>query len=89
MRWVDLNLKCMLGFHDYQPVDGLWWRNNTSEYSTMLTSIYVIRLYECSRCKKIKENIIEDYPRLSYNLSSVETYLENNSIYHISKFYAE
>lgn len=82
-----MNIKCMLGFHDYQPVDGLWRRNHAC--GNILISICVVKLYECSRCKKIKENIIDEYPKLSYNMSSVETYLENNSIYHISKFYAE
>ena len=84
-----LNLKCFFGFHDYQPVDGLWWKNHTTEYSGILLGIYVVKLYKCSRCKKIREEIIEEYPSLPYDMSNVETYLENNSIYHISKFYAK
>jgi len=84
-----LNLKCFFGFHDYQPVDGLYWKYNTVEFSGIMLGIQVVKLYTCTSCKKIKEMIIEEYSHSQFDVTEVKNYLECHGIRHIIKFYAD
>ena len=87
-----MNLKCFFGFHDYQPVHGLWWKHMLMTY-TMFTpnvrGIYTIKLYKCSKCGKIREKIIETYSDNKFNLNDVRDNLIHSDIRHVNSYYAD
>lgn len=82
-----MNLKCFFGFHDYHPVNGLYWKYNTTELSGIMLGIQIVKLYTCTSCEKIKERIIEEYSHSQFDIAEVRSYLEGYGIQHITKFY--
>ena len=84
-----MNFKCFFGFHDYQPVDGLWWKYHTTEFSGITLGIQVIKLYECTNCKKTKEKVIEEYSYSLFDIEDVRKYLEIHGFHSILSYYAD
>ncbi len=81
-----MNLKCFFGFHNYKSVNGLWWKNHTTISGSML-GINVIKLYQCTKCKKVQEKIIETYSMPEYDMNNVKNYIENAGINPILTYY--
>lgn len=84
-----MNFKCLFGFHDYQPVDGLWWRCRYIDYDILppsLIGIEVIKIFKCSKCNKVYEKCIEYYSKVDFNICEFAKTLENKGIYHISNY---
>lgn len=87
----------MLGFHDYKPVNGLYWEYRYIDYEILtpeLAGVNTLKLYECSRCGKVKSKIIEIYSKpshctIGFNINQVIDLLESEGIKHINKFYAK
>lgn len=87
-----MNLSCLLDFHDYQPVKGIWWKYRYKDYKYYppdLMGVDMIKIFKCSKCNKIHEKCLEYYSKDNFNTNTIVEYLENQGIYHISKFYAE
>ena len=82
-----MNLKCFFGFHDYQPVDGLYWKYYTSEFRTFVKGINVVKLYRCTKCNKITEHVIESYPKDTFDLNTVRDQLPKLGVRHIFIYY--
>ena len=93
---IILNLKCFFGFHEYQPVDGLWWEYRYTTYTYYppdLVGINVLKLYKCKNCDEMYKEYIEYYSKsqgytYGFNLNRVIDDLELKGIQHITKFYA-
>lgn len=84
----------MLGFHNYKPVDGLYWEYSYQEYTKLLEGVNTIKLYKCSRCGKVHAEVIEFYTKpevfsLGFNVDKVVKVLEARGIKHINEFYAK
>lgn len=92
-----MNLKCMLGFHDYKPVDGLYWEynyHNKGIFDSELVGVNTLKLFECSRCGKLKSKVIELYTApspfgIGFDLKQVVDCLESEGIKHINEFYVK
>lgn len=95
MRWVDLNLKCMLGFHDYKLVDGLYWEYKyINYYHPELMGVNTLKLFECRRCGKIEPKVVELYTKpgqfcIGFDINKVVDMLESEGIKHINEFYVK
>lgn len=81
-----MNLKCFFGFHEYQPVDGLYWKYDTT-LCTFVRGINVVKLYKCTKCSKIIEHVIESYPKGTFDLNTVRDQLPKLGVRHIFIYY--
>ena len=87
----------MLGFHDYKPVGGLYWEYNYRKYELFdpeLMGVNTLKLFECSRCGKIKSKVVELYIKpgqfcIGFDINKAVDMLESEGIKHINKFYVK
>lgn len=92
----SLNFKCYFGFHDYIPIEGLYWRYDHTDHRYIpngLAGVHIIKLYKCRRCGNIVEETIEYYPcesniSIGFNVNDVVKSLEKQGIRHIKEYYA-
>ena len=93
--WSTVQISCWLGFHNYKPVDGLYWEYRYRGYKYYLNELLgvdTVKLFKCSKCGKIHKEHVEYYAKSfgfiqGFNLNKVVDVLESRGIQHISEFY--
>ena len=92
-----MSFKCYFNFHDYIPIDGLYWRYKYKEYSNYspnLIGIETIKLYKCSHCNKVVEETVEFYPCIPYysrgfKINDLISSFKESGIKHVETYYAK
>ena len=89
-------ISCYLGFHDYKPVDGLYWEYRYRDYKYYLNELLgvdTVKLFKCSKCGKIHKEYVEYYAKPwvfieGFDINKTVKVLESRGIQHINEFYA-
>ena len=90
VRRFLLNLKCFFGFHDYQPINGIYWEHLVQTYSyypPSVMGIYLIKVYKCPKCGKVYEKIIETYDKDIIDVNNIASRFADAGIKHIAYYY--